>query len=227
VRGIRYARIFWIGAAGILVLAALVAIAAIARGDFGDTDAQILGTLFASLLAGATAISGLALVERRTFVAFAWTCIGVAAVAFVVIGLAIWSDGDAVDWKWAARAIVVLIGLLIVATHRLLLQVDAFRPLVVGTAAAAALATLLTCAGIGADNRDSLWQFTAICWIAAGLGFLLLPVLQRWRAAPHRVPGIDRVIAQLDGVELVATRSESGLELRLAPDERLLLRRRA
>jgi peptidoglycan/LPS O-acetylase OafA/YrhL len=227
VRGIRYARIFWIGAAGILVLAALVAIAAIARGDFGDTDAQILGTLFASLLAGATAISGLALLERRTLVAFAWTCIGVATVTFVVIGVAIWSDGDAVDWEWAARAIVVLIGLLIVATQRLLLKVDAFRPLVVGTAAAAALATLLTCVGIGADNRDGLWQFTAICWIAAGLGFLLLPVLQRWRAAPPRVPGIDRVIAQLDGVELVATRSESGLELRLAPDERLLLRRRA
>jgi hypothetical protein len=121
---------------------------------------------------------------------------------------------------------VVLIGLLIVATQRLLLKVDEFRPLVVGTAVAAALATLLTCVGIGADNRDGLWQFTAICWIAAGLGFLLLPVLQRSRATP-RAPGSDRVIAELDGVELVATRSESGLELRLAPDERLLLRRRA
>jgi hypothetical protein len=131
-----------------------------------------------------------------------------------------------VDWNWAARAIVVLIGLLIVATQRLLLK-GAFRPLVVGTAAAAALAVLLTCVGIGADNRDGLWQFTAICWIAAGLGFLLLPVLRRWRAASPRVPGIDRVIAELDGVELVATRSESGLELPLAPDERLLLRLRA
>jgi hypothetical protein len=62
------ARTFWIGAAGILILAALVAMAAILRGDFGDTDAKILGTLFALLLAGATAVSGLALVERTTLV---------------------------------------------------------------------------------------------------------------------------------------------------------------
>ena len=37
-RRIRYARIFWIGAAGILVLAALIGVSALLRSDFTETD---------------------------------------------------------------------------------------------------------------------------------------------------------------------------------------------
>jgi hypothetical protein len=40
-------RIAWLGAAAILVAAALVALGAILRGDFSDTDGRILGTLAA------------------------------------------------------------------------------------------------------------------------------------------------------------------------------------
>ena len=47
--GLRLSRIFWIGAAAILIAAALVAVAAIVRGDFSDTDGRILGTLGAAL----------------------------------------------------------------------------------------------------------------------------------------------------------------------------------
>jgi len=42
---IRFARVFWIGAAGIVVLAALIALVAIVRGSFSGTDARILLTL--------------------------------------------------------------------------------------------------------------------------------------------------------------------------------------
>ena len=219
------ARTFWIGAAGILILAALVATAAIVRGDFGDTDARVLGTLFALLLAGATAVAGLALVERGTLVPLGWLTSALAGVGFLVIGLSIWSDGDVVGWEWAARSIVVIVALLLVSTQRLLLRVASLLPLTVGTAAAAALATLLTCVGIGADSADGLWQLTAVLWILTVLGFLLLPVLQRFTAAGG-VPLAARVLAELDGVELVAVHSRNGLDIRLAPGERLQLRRR-
>lgn len=220
------ARTFWIGAAGILILAALVAMAAIVRGDFGDTDAKILGTLFALLLAGATAVSGLALVERATLVALGWLTAGIAAIAFLLVALSIWSDGDAVGWEWTARSIVVLVALLLVSTQRLLLRIGTLVPLVIGTSTVAALATLLTCVGVGEDDADGLWQLTAIFWILTGLGYLLLPVLQRFSAAGG-VTLAERVVAELDGVELVAVQSRSGLDVRLAPGERLQLRRRS
>ncbi len=41
----RVTRIFWLGAAAALVVAALVAIAAIVGGSFDDTDGRILLTL--------------------------------------------------------------------------------------------------------------------------------------------------------------------------------------
>ena len=222
--GLELRRIFWIGAAGILILAALVAMTAIARGEFGDTDAKILGTLFVLLLAGATAIAGLALVERATLAAFGWLTTAVAGVAFAVVALAIWSEGDSVGWEWAARAIVIQIAFLLVCTQRLLLRIPTLLPLVVATAGAAALATFLTCVGIGQDNADGLWQLTAILWILTGLGYLLLPVLQRFSAAGG-TPATVRIIAELDGVELIATHSNDGLDVRLRPGERLALRR--
>jgi hypothetical protein len=126
---------------------------------------------------------------------------------------------------WAARSIVLQVALLLVATQRLLARIQTLLPLVAGTAAMAGLATLLTCVGIGADDAEGLWQFTAISWILTALGYLLLPVLQRFSAAGG-APIAARVIAELDGVELVATRSPNGFDVRLAPGERLQLRRR-
>jgi hypothetical protein len=65
----------------------------------------------------------------------------------------------------------------------------------------------------------------AVLWILAGLAYLLVPVLQRFTATAASTA--DRVLATLDDVELVATRSGSGLAFDLAPGERLTLRRRS
>ena len=45
----RLVRTFWISAAAALVVAALIALAAVVRGDFSDTDGRILITLAALL----------------------------------------------------------------------------------------------------------------------------------------------------------------------------------
>ena len=60
----RLSRIFWTGAAAILVVAALVAITAVVGGSFSPSDGKTLLTLGVLLLAGATAFAGLSLVER-------------------------------------------------------------------------------------------------------------------------------------------------------------------
>lgn len=220
--GRRLGRIFWVGAAGILILAALVAVAGILEGDFSETDAKILGTLGTLLLAGATAISGLALVERGAVVPFGWTATVLSVACFAVVAGAIWND---MLGEWAGRSIALLIALLLVSTQRLLLRVEALKGLVGATAVAAGLATFFTAVAIGGDGGgDGLWQAGAIFWIVTALGYLLLPVLQRFTAA-GAAAAVGRVLAELDGVQLVATRS-GGIDPRLAPGERLQLRRR-
>ena len=53
----RLAGAFWLGAAAILVAAALVSLVAILKGGFSETDARILGTLGALLYTGAAALA--------------------------------------------------------------------------------------------------------------------------------------------------------------------------
>jgi hypothetical protein len=228
VNGVRYARIFWIGAAGALVLAAFVAIGAIARGDFGETDARILGTLFTLLLACGTTVSGLALVERRQLVVFGRIAVVLAVASLLVIAAAIWSDPDDEFESWALRALVLLFALL--------LRTSGPTWVFGATAACAAIATLTTWAALSGDG--DAWEIPAIFWVLTVLGYLLLPVLQRFgapevsgSAAPsipeHHDDPAERVLDALDGVELVVTRSRDGsIETYLAPGERLLLRRR-
>ncbi len=65
----------------------------------------------------------------------------------------------------------------------------------------------------------------AASWILAVLCWFLLPVLQRYTAAGADTT--DRILGELDGIELVAIRGHEGIDVRLARGERLLLRRRS
>jgi hypothetical protein len=57
-------RIFLLGAATLVSIAALVAIVAIVNGDFGDTEGKVFATLAAAFVAGPAAIAGIACLER-------------------------------------------------------------------------------------------------------------------------------------------------------------------
>ena len=76
------------------------------------------------------------------------------------------------------------------------------------------------------DPGDTAGRVIAVLWILTVLCYLLVPVLQRFSAAGH-VNDKTRLLAELDGVELVATRSRVGtVDPRLEPGERLVLRKR-
>jgi hypothetical protein len=67
-----------------------------------------------------------------------------------------------------------------------------------------------------------------VAWILAALAYLLAPVLQRWTAVGELDTG-ERVLATLDGVELVATRDPGDALVvsdRPKAGERLVLRSR-
>jgi hypothetical protein len=226
VRRVRYARIFWISAAGILVLAALIGISALLRSDFTETDGQVLLTLATLLLASGTAVAGLTLVDRGRLRAGTAVMV-VAAVAFFVISASVWEgfDDDTLA-KAAGTAALVLVATLLVAT--LLLRYRGDLAVVVAIAGAAlSFAALVSSIGIWEDGGDDgLWKVAGSLWIVGGVGWLLLPVLQRFADASAPAAADERLVAELDGVELVATRSAEGLTLALRPGERLLLRRR-
>ncbi len=225
--GLRLSRIFWIGAAAILIAAALVALTAVLRGDFSDTDGRILGTLAAALLGGATLISGLALVDRGGR-ALGWTAVVVAIPGFALLVYAIWDfvfEGEDDAWQWGWSGALALVAALGAATAQLLAhseRIVRLAWLAGGLATAAAIASI---AAIWSESPgDTIGKLIAALWILTALAYFLVPVLQRFTSAG--VPKTaDRVLAELNGVQLVATRSDKGVELRLEPGERLTLRR--
>ena len=225
---IRLSRIFGIGAAAILVAAALVALTAVVRGDFSDTDGRILGTLAAALLAGSTVVAGLALVERGGR-GLGWFAVALSVPAFGLLVYAIWSfvfDGEEEAWRWGWSGALVLVAALIAVTAQLIARTRFVTQLAWLAGALALIAAGVSIAAIWADDPgDTVGRTIAVLWILAGLAYLLAPVLQRFTTAG--VPETaERVLAELDGVELVATHAHTEtLDVRLEPGERLVLRR--
>jgi hypothetical protein len=221
----RLARIFWISAAASLVAAALIALAAVLRGDFSDTDGRILGTLAALLLAGGTLISGLVLVDRdNAFLGRVAVVLSPLGFSFLVY--AIWDfvfDGGGDEWRWGWVGALILIASLVAVTARLLAESPSFTPLAFVTGILGCAAAALSIYAVWNNESDSIGKALAVLWILTGVCYFLIPVLERFRAETPD-PEI-RVLALLDGVELVLTRSRNGLEVELAPGERLALRR--
>jgi hypothetical protein len=226
---VRLSRIFWIGAAAILVAAALVALVAVLRGDFSDTDGRILGTLAAALFAGSTLLAGLALVERGGRL-LGWAAVAVAPLSFAVLVYSIWSfvfDGEDDAWRWGWVGILALLAALMALTARLLARSVPLVRLAALAGVLAGIASAVSVAAIWSDDPgDTFGRAIAVLWILAGLAYLLVPVLQRFSAAATTAAE-ERVVVALGDVELVATRSGTGVAVELAPGERVLLRRRS
>lgn len=227
--GIRPSRILWIGAAAILVAAALVALTAVLRGDFSDTDARILGTLAAALLAGSTAVAGLALSDRGSRL-LGSTAILVAATAFAALVYGIWdSVFDAGDdwWRWAWTGALALVAMLVATTARLLARAPWIVRLARGAGVLASVAAAVSIWALWSEGGgDAAGRAVAALWIVTALAYFLVPVLERFTTAGEDTS--PRVLGELDGVELVASkRLLDGLSVELpGRGERLVLRRR-
>jgi hypothetical protein len=223
------ARVFWIGAAALLALAALIALVALLRGRFTDTDGQILATLAILFLAGSTGIAGIALEEREEVHPLGLIATGVAAVSFLVGVVFIWRnfEGDTFVSQIAGTGLVVTLGALLVTSGRLLLKERRLTPLWLGMCSAFGVCGAILVAAIwGAEGGDAAGKAAAAAGILGGLGWFLVPVLQRL-AQTSPTAGPDRVLVTFDGVEAVATRhpEPDSVEISLEHGERLVLRR--
>src|SRR5207302_10479555 len=104
-------RLFWLGAAILFSIAALVAIAAVAVGHFGETEARILGTCGLAFICGSVALAGVACLDREIVRPAAWAAIVFGIAAFAIGTAGVWGalHGEA----WGKTAGVVGVGLLV------------------------------------------------------------------------------------------------------------------
>jgi peptidoglycan/LPS O-acetylase OafA/YrhL len=79
-------RVFLLGAATIVSVAALIAVVTILNGSFGDTEGKIFATLATTFVAGSMLIAGLALLARRVS-----RPLGEVGVVFAALGFVLWS----------------------------------------------------------------------------------------------------------------------------------------
>ena len=201
-------RMFWYGAGLILTIAALVAIGSIVKGDFSETDGKIIGTLGSLFLAGSTALAALALVERGVLRVAARAIVAISPLCLGIVLAAIWSGaGDGTFGKLVGTSFLVLAGGLVLATNRLLVREARLLRLFAVTAAVLAVASLVTVGVIwsGDSPPDAAVKAAAAFWILTALGYFLTPIAARFTGAQPERPA--RVIAAVDGVELVAGRS--------------------
>lgn len=225
-------RIFLLGAAALVSVAALVAIATVLSGDFGETEGKIFGTLATTFAAGSTLLAGLACLGRG-----ASRPLGIAGVILACAGFALWTaqiwgeyDSEGF-WKLLGALTAWALAVLVATTTRLMLESPSLvRRLYPATSVAAAGAASLATAMILREQGDG-WQLFAVLVILALLGEALAPILERFGAARDRPP--ERVLGVVAGAEVIAvpgrdprTIEIAGNQVKLDAGERVLVRAR-
>jgi hypothetical protein len=226
-------RIFLLGAATIVSVAALVAIGAILNGDFGETEGKIFATLATAFVAGSAAVAGIACLEAAVARAFAGVGIGLAILGFVLWTEQIWAEHHSeAYWKLLGFILIWTLVLLIVTTTRLMTRSPLLlRRLFPATAAAAAAAGLTVTGMVLRENGDG-WQLFAIFLILALLGATLTPILQRFVVTAQGDELSERVLGEIAGAVVVAVPGGNARrsiqlgnrEVPLANDERIVIR---
>ena len=96
-------RLFWLGAAVLFSLAALVAIAAVLGGSFGTTQEHVLETCGIAFVCGAATLAGLACIDRGVIPPVGWVTAALGIATFAVWTGGTWME-DASNGYWKVRA---------------------------------------------------------------------------------------------------------------------------
>jgi hypothetical protein len=200
-------RLFFLGAAVVASFAALVAIATVLSGEFGETEGKIFATLGTTFVAGSAVIAGIACLGRGTSSVLGVAGVSVACVGFVLWSVQIWGEYDSEGyWKLLGVVTAWTLALLVVTTNRLMASSPRLaRTLFPATAAAAFGAALVATVMVLREQGDG-WQLFAVLLILALLGEALTPILDRYAAAEDGPT--ERVLGVVAGAEVIAVRGE-------------------
>jgi hypothetical protein len=201
-------RVFLLGAAAVVSVAALVAIVTVLNGHFGETEGKIFATLATTFAAGSAVVAGLALVGHGESRALGLAGLTLGVVGFVLWAAQIWGEFDSDGFRKLLGVLTAWsLALLVVTTTRLMLSSPSLRRrLYPATAAAAAGAALTVSVMIVREQGDG-WQLFAVLLILTLVGETLAPVLERFQAADDHPS--ERVLGVVAGVEVVAVRGRN------------------
>lgn len=199
-------RLFWLGAAILFSIAALVAIIAVVGAGFGDTEGRILATCGLAFVCGSVTLAGVACRDRGTVLPAAWAAIALGVVAFATWTGGVWAHASGHGyWKTAGVVGAWLLAALVVTTSRLVASSPrVLQTVVPATWVAVTVAAALGCAMIlGQTHRP--WKFELVLVILTMLGYSLIPVLQRfWAGADTSAP--ERLLGTLGDIDVFAVR---------------------
>lgn len=226
-------RLFWLGAAILFSIAALVAIAAVLGGSFGDTQGRILATCGIAFVSGAAALAGFACIDRGVIRPVAWIAIALGLGSFALWTGAAWQDSPGTGyWHLAGFVGVWTLTALIVTTLRLL----ASSPRLLGTVVPATWAASSLAAAVASEmilaKHDAPWKLLLVLVILTALGYALTPALQRFWAGADVSQAAERLIGTLGNIEVFAVRGDGRSitigtsRTKLASSEGIVLRER-
>lgn len=226
-------RLFWLGAAILFSVAALVAIGAVLGAGFGRTQEHIVLTCGIAFVCGGTALAGLACLDRRVIRPIGWVALVLGLASFVAYTAGTWKDSSSDSyWKAAGVLGVWTLASLVVTTLRLF----ASSPRLLGTVVPATWSAAVLGAAVGTEmilNDDSgPWKLVVVLVILAALGYALTYVLQRFWAAGDTPAAAERLLGRLGNVEVYAVRGQGrsltigSSRMRLASSEGIVLRER-
>jgi hypothetical protein len=230
---VRIRRLFWLGAAILFAIAALIAIAAVLRGDLGETEWRVLATCAIAFVTGSTALAGLACLERGLARPAGAGAIVLGLASFAVWAGAVWSGSDrSAFWKLAGVLAAWTVAALVSTTLTLIANARRVPVWIVrGTIGAACLAAVVGSVMIPAESGDG-WQLLAVLVILTVLGYLVTPILQRFSAAGETQEAAERLLGTVAGVDVVAVRGDGRSvqigerAVRVNSGERIVLRPR-
>jgi hypothetical protein len=199
-------RLFWLGAAVLFSIAALIAIIAVVGGGFGDTEGRILATCGLAFVCGSVTLAGVACLDRDIVRPAALAAIALGVAAFTIWAGGLWAHASGYSyWRFAGVVGVWLLAALIVTTSRLVSSSPRVLHTVVrGTWLAITVAALLgTVMIVGKTGRP--WKFELVLVILTALGYALIPALERfWASAETSVS--ERLLGTLGDIDVFAVR---------------------
>jgi hypothetical protein len=227
-------RLFWLGAAILLSIAALVAIAAVLGSGLGQTQDRILGTCGIAFVCGAATLAGFACLDRGLIRPVAWVAIAIGIVSFAAWTSAVWQDSPgSAYWKVVGFLGTWTLASLIVTTLRLLVS----SPRLLSTVVPATWGAAVVAAAVGSEmilsESGGPWKLLVVLVILVALGYALTPALQRFWAAGQTPAAAERLLGTLGDIEVFAVRGGGrwvtigSSRTRLAASEGIVLRERS
>jgi len=193
-----------------LVLTALIAIASVLSGQWGEVQLKTMATTFTISAASVCAMACAAFVEKRGVPAIGWIGGGANFLAAAMITSAVWMEhGEEVYWKTAVSFVVAGLGFAHGCLMNLPSLATAYRwTQTTLTLTVAILAAMLISAIWGEIDAEGYYRMVAVVSIVAVLFTLVIPILGKLSpagggeeaAAPEALPPALTLTAKGDGV---------------------------